>query len=246
MEFTEFDEKFEQALRANECITFFCECKVEYSGRAESYLKRGDRIIIIKSDNNLMIHQPENANPINYMKEDTTYEIEKKENHRILKAKHTGLKEFMNIEIFRIYNFMSQKLEDGQGLEIMGTEEDMSDMIKEKPEVISEDFKPLSREEHTQFGFIDVFGHDGNGNLVLVECKRYSAGLDAVQQLRRYTEKIKDLKGVDEVKGVLASPSITENAKNMAEKWGYRWERVEPPKRLEKYSKDQTSMEDFT
>jgi len=121
-------------------------------------------------------------------------------------------------------------------------------MLKDNPKLISKDFKPLSREEHTKFGFIDVFGHDNKGNLILIECKRYTAGVSAVQQLRRYVEKIIELKGLkkETVKGILAAPNLAKNAEEMMQKWGFTFVSVEPPKRLEKYKKNQKNILEFS
>ncbi|MFH1211617.1 MAG: endonuclease NucS [Candidatus Woesearchaeota archaeon] len=245
MELNEFEEEFESALKANNFIVFFCSCAIRYSGRAEAELGRGDRLVMIKGDNTLHIHQPSGGTPINYMKSGADIVLEKSSHHFILKAKHVKSKEFIDMEIFRVYNFMAEKLEDGAKQILVGNERDMSDMIKENPEIISKDFKPLSREEHTTFGFIDVFGHDKNGNLVIVECKRYAAGLDAVTQLRRYVEKIKELKGTDKVTGVIAAPSITPNAMEMLKKWKFLFRDVHPPKRLERFRKDQKTLQGF-
>lgn len=244
MEIKEFKDKFEQALSKNEPIVFFCNCEIKYSGRAEAFLARGDRIIIVKGDNTVLVHQPEGSSPVNYMKPNSKLELVKHKKHLILKCQNLDYKDYLDIEIFRVYNFMNHKLEDGLKLELAGNEKDMSDMIKAKPELISNDFKPLSREEHTKFGFIDVFGHDKKGNMVIVECKRYTASLQCVTQLRRYVEKISELKGVSisKVKGIMASPSISPNAKEMLEKWKFKWVQVNPPKRLERYSKDQKSL----
>jgi len=242
MELIDFRVRFEEALARNESIVFFCNCEVKYSGRAEAFLARGDRVIIVKSDNTVLVHQPEGSNPVNYMKPNSRIELERVENRLVLKTRNLEYKDYLDIDIFRVYNFMSHKLEDGLKLEIVGTEKDMSDMIKAKPELISPDFKPLSREEHTKFGFIDVFGHDKKGNLVVVECKRYTASLQCVTQLRRYVEKIKELKGIENVKGVVASPRISPNALDMLRKWGFEWKQVHPPKRLEKYNKDQRNL----
>lgn len=245
MELGEFKELFEEAIKKNQVISFFANCEIIYSGRAESELDRGDRLLIIKADNTLLIHQPKNSNPINYMKQETTYELAKEKKHLILLAKHTKLKEFMEITIYRIYDCICRNLDDGQKLELVGTEKDMSDMIKDNPKLISSDFKPLSREEHTKFGFIDVFGHDKKGNMIVVECKRYVAGLDAVDQLRRYVEKIKELKGIDKVKGIIAAPQISPNALGMLKKWKFKFVKVEPPKRLERHKKGQKTLEGF-
>ncbi|MFW6283284.1 MAG: endonuclease NucS domain-containing protein, partial [Minisyncoccales bacterium] len=107
--------------------------------------------------------------------------------------------------------------------------------------------QPLSREEHNKFGFIDVFGHDGSGNLVIIECKRYTAGLSAIEQLRRYVEKMSELKGIEKnkIKGILAAPDIAKNAEAMLIGWGYEFKPINPPKKLEKYNKNQKSLQDF-
>jgi RecB family endonuclease NucS len=118
-------------------------------------------------------------------------------------------------------------------------------MIYDNPKLISEDFKPLSREEHTKYGFIDVFGHDKNGTLIIVECKRYKADLGAVTQLRRYVEKIMKDKGLKEVKGIIAAPKISPNAHKMLHDWGFDFKKVEPPKFFEEKKKKQSTLDVF-
>ncbi|MFH1589415.1 MAG: endonuclease NucS domain-containing protein, partial [archaeon] len=184
MDLREFEDKFEESMKKKEFITFFCKCKIVYSGRAEAQLGKGDRLVSVKQDGTIFVHQPEGGNPINYMKAGGKVELIKTDYGVLFKAHNSITREYLELELSRIYDYMSRKLEDGSKQLIAGTEADMSDMIKDNPKLISDDFKPLSREEHTKFGFIDVFGHDKKGRLVIVECKRYTAGLDAVQQVR--------------------------------------------------------------
>ena len=242
MERHDFADLFDQAMRANQLLTFTCRCAITYSGRAEAHLPDGDRLVIIKQDKGLIIHQPVNGNPINYLKPGAEIRLEKQEDGLLLKGR-SG-KEYLDVEIRRVHDAMTRKLEDGQQQVLQGNEKDMSDLLKAQPGLVADDFKPLSREEHTKFGFIDVFGHDGNGNLVVVECKRYTAGLACVTQLRRYVERIKELKGTQNVRGVMASPAITSNAQAMLEQWGFSHVAVSPPKRLER-AKDQQSLSGF-
>ena len=244
MEFSEFLEMLEKALNTNSSIVFFAHCNIRYSGRAEAYIPDGDRIIIIKADKVLLIHQPENGNPVNYLKAGAIINTEKKENHLLLRAQQA--QDYLEVEIHRVYDAITRKLEDGQKQIIAGTEKDMSDMIKDNPQLIEPGFKPLSREEHTKYGFIDVFGYDKNNNLVIIECKRYTASLQAVTQLRRYVEKMKELRGIENVRGIIAAPSISANALEMLQRWGFEWKRVKPPKRLERYDKKQSSLNNFT
>lgn len=245
MEAKEFIEKAKSSLSANECMVFFCHCEIKYSGRAEAHLPKGDRIIIIKSDNTLLVHQPESSAPVNYMKENSKIEVLKKENHTLILSQNQKYKDHLEIEIYRVYSFISKRLEDGEKIHLEGSEKDMSDMIYDNPSLISKDFKPLSREEHTKYGFIDVFGCNGKNELVVVECKRYVAGPDAVTQLRRYVEKIKSLRGLKVVHGIIAAPKISPNALKMAEDWGFKFVSVNPPKHLERFNKPQKGLHEF-
>src|SRR3989338_2187953 len=90
---------FGEALRSNRIVVLGCACEIHYSGRAESFLGSGDRIIIIKADKTLLIHQPAGSNPINYMKEGTSYSLVKEDRKVILHCHNIALKEYMDILI---------------------------------------------------------------------------------------------------------------------------------------------------
>ena len=247
MDLSQFRLQLNESINANKTISFFSRCKIFYSGRAEAELGEGDRLIIIKADNSLIVHQPEGSAPVNYMKADSSVELQESDGELVLISRNQKLKDELIIIISKVHSFQAHKLEDGCKITLAGSEKDMSDMIRDNPSLISSDFKPLSREEHNKFGFIDVFGHDGAGNLVIVECKRYTAGLSAVEQLRRYVEKMSELKGIkkSKIKGILASPEISKSAEEMLLSWGYKFVQVFPPKKLEKYNKNQKSLGDF-
>ena len=239
----------EAGLEKGEFICIYCTCSIKYSGRAESFLDFGDRLIMIKQDRSVLIHQPENGNPINYIRGPAEIHVEMQEtldndaDHVFFRARNK--EDLIEVYITDVHDTMTRRLEDGQKQELSGSEAEMSDMIKENPEVISEDFQPLSREEHTKYGFIDVFGHLGDGTLAIIECKRYTAGLAAVTQLRRYVEKMKSLKGIETVTGIIAAPAITANALEMLHDWKCSFARVEPPKRNVRKKKAQKSVSDF-
>ncbi len=241
----ELCDLFKDALNRNETVVITCKCKVNYSGRAESFLDSGDRIIIIKRDNTLLVHQPQGNNPINYMKPGTTHNLVCEDKKLILKSNNLQLKESMSIEMERVYFFNTHKLEDGQDILIQGTEADMSNMIYENPSIVEEGLKPVSQEEQTKYGFIDVLCTDKNNILTIIECKRYNADLGAVTQLRRYVEKVKLSKGINKIRGILAAPKITPNAKQMLEDWGFKFASVKPPKQYENFDKKQKTLEGF-
>lgn len=245
MSLEETRDALRTALRKNQVITLFCSCEVSYSGRSEAELGRGERLIVIKQDNTVLVHQPADSTPVNYMKSGSSIDVS--DDDLTLRSRNIDDKDFLEITVYEVLSFGAEKLQDGRSLQLVGTEEDMSDMIRENPGVVGDWFKPVSREEHTAYGFIDVFGHDDEGRYVIVECKRYTAGVSAVQQLRRYVEKVQRSKGVGEEKlrGVIAAPDIASNAADMLHDWSFEHVRVEPPNRERRFKEKQQSLDSF-
>jgi RecB family endonuclease NucS len=245
MELREAFEILESGISKKYIIVMFCNCEVEYEGRAKSFLAEGDRMVVIKHDSTLLVHKPDGRSPVNWMPPGTNVLPVLDKNVLTLKCSNIKPVENMNINVFEAYSITSAPLVDTEQLKLVGTEKDMSDMIYANPSLISEDFTPLSREEQTSYGFLDVFGHDGNGTFIIVECKRYTAGLDSVTQLRRYVEKVKKSKGVKEVKGVIAAPNISSNALKMLKDWGFEYKNVSPPNRLADNNYTQKNINEF-
>jgi len=237
--------KFRESISHNETIVLSCRCSITYTGRAESFLADGDRLVIIKSDGTLLVHQPSGSVPVNYMPKDSVHKMLLRNAELCLESKSSGSKETIRIVIHHPHFLYSQKLDDSQRIAIQGTERDMSDMIYENPELIEKGFKPLSREEHTKYGFIDVFGYDKSNVFVVVECKRYNADFKAVSQLKRYVDLIKKNKGLKEVRGIIASPKISDNALDFAKKLGFEYRSISPPKYLEEYDKKQKKLGEY-
>jgi len=96
----QLDPKFQQMLNSAKVVTFSARCEIEYEGRAKSFLPKGDRLIIVKSDGTLLIHQPTGNRPINYMKPGTTFIIK---NNNII-CKNIKDKETLIISIEQLYH----------------------------------------------------------------------------------------------------------------------------------------------
>ncbi|MFT4309355.1 MAG: endonuclease NucS [Candidatus Woesearchaeota archaeon] len=221
-------------------------CSIEYKGRITSSLEEGDRIIIIKSDHSVVVHKPRGVMPINYMKEKSNIIVDYDDiiSINILSIKN---KESMSIVFSTIKDVRSYPMVDDNQIQLYGTENDMSDMIMKNPKLIDDDFVPLSREEHTRFGFIDVYGHDSNRNLVVVECKRVQADYNAIVQLKRYVDRIMKSKGINDynrIRGIIAAPSITSRAEEYMRPLGFEYRKVNPPERMVR-EKSQSSLDTY-
>jgi len=176
------------------------------------------------------------------MKENTQHTITTNNNTTTIKSHNKNTKEYKNTTIHQIKNTIIEKLKDNQKITLAGSEKDMSNMIYNNPEKIETGFKPLNREEHTKHGFIDVFGYDKNNTLTIIECKRNTANFQAIEQLERYVNKIKETKGLKKVRGIIASPEITPQAYKMLKEKGYEHKKIQPPKKLEKYNSGQKTL----
>lgn len=179
------------------------------------------------------------------MKPGNTFLFEHENKTMKIRAENLPLKESMDPEFKEIYFFESRAMHEESSIIVDGTEQDMVSMIMENPTVIEPGFRTVNNEEQTKYGFIDVLGYDKSGTLTVIECKRHSADLKAVDQLRRYVERIKTSKGITEVRGILASPLITGNALKMLEDWGFTHRRVDAPKRYEQYNNTQQKLQQF-
>ncbi len=236
---------FQEALDRSQTIVIFANCSVKYSGRAESFLPDGDRIIVIKSDKTLLVHQPFGSTPVNYMKESTIHKLVQSKGQLILKSSNLLLKEYMDILLNKVHSFNFHDMEDTAKIQLVGSEKDMSEMIYNNPGLIEKGFKPVSMEEQTRYGFIDVFGYDKNNVLVIVECKRYSADFRAVEQLKRYVDKVKQSKGIDKARGIIAAPKIAPNALDMLTSFHFEFRAINPPKYLEKFDSGQKRIGEY-
>jgi len=241
----EYISRIEESLNRNETLVIACNCEVTFDGRANSFLSQGDRLVIIKSDNTVIVHQPTGNAPVNYMKPGAKIHPYIEDKKLILETQNLVLKDYMDIVIHKLYSLISNKLEDASDIIITGTEKDMAEMIYKNPELVEKGFKPVSLEEQTKYGFIDVFGYDKDNVLAIIECKKFTADLKAVDQLRRYVEKIKSSKGIETVRGILASPKISGNALKMLNDFGFSHIHVTPPSFREKFGKKQKSLMEF-
>jgi len=110
---------------------------------------------------------------------------------------------------------------------------------------LEEGFKPISYEKKVEPGFVDVYGVDKNGKLVVVEVKRKTAGKEAVMQLAKYINAIKS-KADREIRGVLVAPSLGKNVQRLLVTMRLEFKALDPKKCAEVLKKDKNvKLESF-
>jgi len=67
-----FIEKHHKSKVEKTMLLLIGDCMVDYRGRAQSILDWGERIVMIKQDGNVLVHQPEMREPVNWQPSGTT------------------------------------------------------------------------------------------------------------------------------------------------------------------------------
>lgn len=219
-------------------------CKIEYSGRAKSYLDWGERVTLIKKDGTILIHKHTQRNPINWQPEGTTVAIEKSRDHVVLRTVNHKKRERMIVTYDKIDMIMATELQDHAQLEIVGMEFDLTSKLEENPDLIEPGFRVTRREKQTKSGVIDLRGVDKDNTPAIIEVKRGKATISAVHQLRMYINDIKKLNPEAPLRGILVASYIPAMVKNLLEDYGLEHREIRIKHHLEQ--KKQQKLDGFT
>ncbi|MCK4439380.1 endonuclease NucS [Candidatus Bathyarchaeota archaeon] len=202
------------AVSQRRTILVIGNCWVHYSGRASSKLEPGERILIIKEDGSLLVHRSVGYEPVNWQPPGCIFHIQAKDNALEIHAVRRKPAESVKVFFDEIHMVSALSLVDSGEFSLYASEEDMQKAVLLEPSLVEEGFKPISYEKKVEPGFVDVYGVDKNGNLVVVEIKRKTAGNDAALQLAKYVDAIKS-KVNREVRGILVAPNIAKGVQRL-------------------------------
>jgi len=230
----------EKALAQRRTIIVAGECKVLYSGRAKSTLEPGERILIIKEDGSLLVHRPVGYEPVNWQPSGSVFHVQTKADAVEVHAVRQKPRENVRVIFYEVFMVSALSLDDSGEFSLYASEKEMHRAILKKPSLLEEGFKPISYEKKVEPGFVDVYGVDKNGKLVVVEVKRKTAGKDAVLQLAKYIDAIK-VKADRELRGVLVAPALGKDVQRLLVTLGLEFKALDPKKCAKVLKKDQNA-----
>jgi RecB family endonuclease NucS len=221
------------------------KCHVHYTGRATSTLEPGERLLIIKSDGSLLVHRPVGYEPINWQPAGSVFHVQAKADSIEVHGVRQKPRESVRVTFSEVFMASSLSLADSGEFLLYASEEDMHRAILLKPSLLEEGFKPISYEKKVEPGFVDVYGVDKDGRLVVVEVKRKTAGKEAVLQLAKYIDAIKDKAG-RKLRGVLVAPSLGKDVQRLLVTMELEFKALDPKKCAEVLKKAETTkLESF-
>jgi hypothetical protein len=243
---TEAAKLIEKAFAQRRTLIVAGTCHVHYVGRASSTLEAGERMLIIKADGSLLVHRPVGYEPVNWQSSGSIFHVQVRDESSLeVHAVRQKPRENVKITFTDVLMVSALSLDDSGEFLLYASEEDMHKAILLKPELLEDGFKPIGYEKKVEPGFVDVYGVDKDGRLVVVEVKRKTAGKEAVLQLARYIDAIKE-KANRELRGVLVAPSLGKNVQRMLAAMGLEFKALDPKQCAEVLKKaESTKLESF-
>jgi RecB family endonuclease NucS len=221
-------EKYHKSKPDKTMLLLIGDCLIDYHGRARSLLDWGERVVMIKEDGTVLVHQPVMREPVNWQPSGSRTEFRiNKDDHLVMRSRHKRPPEKMKIIFRKIKSIMISTLCDKAELVISGMESDVVNQIIADPNMIEEGLRISKREKHVKSGMIDLYGFDRDHIPVVIEVKRSLATISAVQQLRMYVTDVKKDVRKANVRGILCAPRIPDMVKKLLSDYGLEWQEVE-------------------
>jgi endonuclease len=193
-------------------------CEVRYSGRLDALLPEAVRLIMVKADGSVLIHADAGGyKPLNWMTPPTV--IEESPEQMVVRKRAGATEDRLEIDLREIFADVSHELEPDPALTKDGVEAHLQELLAEQPQWCGEGFRLVRREWPTDIGPVDLMCRDAEERWIAVEIKRV-AGIEAVEQLTRYLERIRADPALESCRGVLAAQQIKPQARTLAEARG--------------------------
>lgn len=217
----------EKAFVARKTLIVAGDCHVHYAGRANSTLENGERLLIIKSDGSLLVHRPTGYEPVNWQPSGSVFHVEVKDDMLEVHGVRQKPRESVKVTFSSVLMVSSLSLSDSGEFILHASEDDMHRAILVKPELFEEGFKPISWEKHVEPGFVDIYGEDKDGKMVIIEVKRRTATKENALQLAKYIEPIK-AKVNKGVRAVLVAPGLAKDVQGLLDSMGLEFKALDP------------------
>lgn len=227
------------AISQRKTLIMIANCWIDYRGRASSKLEPGERILMIKEDGSLLVHRSAGYEPVNWQPPGCIFRTNISSNVLNIRAVRRKPRESLKINIDKIHLISVLSLVDKGAFSLYASEEDMQRAILIQPSLVEEGLKPITYEKKVEPGFIDVYGIDGQGKMVVIEIKRRTAGKEAALQLEKYVQSLRKVVN-REVRGILAAPGISKGVQKLLMTLGLDFKRLDPRKCAEIIQESET------
>src|SRR5438552_7073645 len=198
-------------------------CEVTYSGRLSAVLPEAVRLLIVKADGSVLVHDDAGGyKPLNWMTAPTYVEDE---GDRLV-VRRLKTEDVLEIRLAEVLSDVTHDMGESAALQKDGVERDLQLELAAAPATLGEELTLIKREWSTDVGPVDLMCRDEDGEWVAVEIKRVGT-IDAVEQLTRYLGFIREDPAKVGCRGILAAQKFKPQAVTLAESRGIRCAEVD-------------------
>jgi len=193
-------------------------CEVKYAGRVSALLPEAVRLLILKADGSVLVHDDAGGyKPLNWM---TAPTFLADEGDRLVVTKPKS-DDALEIRLLEVLSDVVHDMGESAALQKDGVERDLQEELAAAPTALGEELTLVRREWATEVGPVDLMCRDESGEWVAVEIKRI-ATIEAVEQLTRYLGFIREDPAKSACRGILAAQKLKPQAVTLAESRGIR------------------------
>ena len=194
-------------------------CSVRYTGRLSAYLPEATRLLLLKDDGSVLVHGDAGGyKPLNWMTPPTV--VEEEADALVVRKRAGKTEDRLEIRLLEVLSDVTHDMGEPAGLEKDGVERELQEELAAQPEALEPGLRLVRREWPTDIGPVDLVCRDADDGWVAVEIKRI-AGIEAVEQLTRYLERICVDPAMAACRGILAAEKIRPQARTLAEARGF-------------------------
>src|SRR6476659_7533778 len=178
----------EKANRVRRVRLVVARCEVRYTGRLTAVLPEAVRLLILKADGSVLVHDDAGGyKPLNWMTGPTVIE----ELGDVLVVRKPKTEDVLEIRLAEVLSDVVHDMGESAALQKDGVERDLQLELAAATTALGEELTLVKREWSTEVGPVDLMCKDEGGEWVAVEIKRI-ATIDAVEQLTRYLGFIRE------------------------------------------------------
>jgi RecB family endonuclease NucS len=193
-------------------------CEVRYTGRLNAVLPEAVRLLILKADGSVLVHDDAGGfKPLNWMTAPTS--VEDAGDTLIVRKPKTD--DALEIRLVEILSDVTHDMGESAALQKDGVERDLQEELAAAPTALGEELTLVKREWATEVGPVDLMCRDDDGEWVAVEIKRVGT-IEAVEQLTRYLGFIREDPAKSACRGILAAQKLKPQAIALADSRGIR------------------------
>ena len=198
-------------------------CEVRYTGRLTAVLPEAVRLLILKADGSVLVHDDAGGyKPLNWMTGPTFTE----ELGDVVVVRKAKTEDVLEIRLVEVLSDVVHDMGESAALQKDGAERHLQELLAEYPEWCGEGLRLVRREWPTDIGPVDLMCRDEEDCWVAVEIKRVGT-IDAVEQLTRYLDRIREDPSRQDCKGILVAQTVKPQARVLCESRGLGWVEVD-------------------